>query len=100
MLSQVSNLMARRVPTEIDFLNGEISKMAVEYNIEAPINRALIEAVKLAEMQNDGCPQYSGESLMALTGAQDSGVLARAVLNSIGLVSLAMTAQCLIRARL
>jgi len=98
--SMAQDLMARRVPTEIDFLNGEISKMAVEYNIEAPINRALIEAVKLAEMQNDGCPQYSGESLMALTGAQDSGVLARAVLNSIGLVSLAMTAQCLIRARL
>lgn len=39
----------RGKPTEIDYINGEIVNLAKKHNLEAPINKKLVELVKQAE---------------------------------------------------
>ena len=39
----------RERPTEIDYINGEIVTLAEKNNLEAPINKKLVELVKIAE---------------------------------------------------
>jgi len=39
-------------PTEIDYINGEIVNIAKKHNLEAPINKKLVELVKEAEKTN------------------------------------------------
>lgn len=39
-------------PTEIDYINGEIVNLAKKHNLEAPINKKLVELVKEAEKAN------------------------------------------------
>ena len=36
-------------PTEIDYLNGEVVRLAASLGREAPVNEAIVELVKLAE---------------------------------------------------
>lgn len=38
-------------PSEIDFLNGEIVRLAAKHGIDVPINRTLTLLVKLIERQ-------------------------------------------------
>lgn len=39
----------RGKPTEIDYINGEFVKMASEHNLEAPLNKRLVEMVHIVE---------------------------------------------------
>mmetsp|Transcript_32555 Transcript_32555/g.45167 ORF Transcript_32555/g.45167 Transcript_32555/m.45167 type:complete len:374 (+) Transcript_32555:57-1178(+) len=47
--------------TEIDYLNGFISKMGVEHGVPTPINDALVSLVKKAEETKSGVPKLSME---------------------------------------
>ena len=44
--------IARRKPTEIDYLNGFIVKKAKHYGIETPANQAVYALVKMIEQYN------------------------------------------------
>jgi 2-dehydropantoate 2-reductase len=55
--------------TEIDFLNGEIVRLADDRGLAAPVNRRLIELVKQAERARAGSPRIPSEKLLALVAA-------------------------------
>jgi 2-dehydropantoate 2-reductase len=46
--SMYDDLAARR-PTEIDYLNGEVVRLAESLGREAPVNKAIVELIKIAE---------------------------------------------------
>ena len=50
--------------TEVDFLNGEIVRLADQHGIAAPINRRIAELVHEAERAGAGSPQMSAEALL------------------------------------
>jgi 2-dehydropantoate 2-reductase len=50
--------------TEVDFLNGEIVRLADEHGIAAPINRRIVELVHEAERAGAGSPRMSAETLL------------------------------------
>lgn len=52
--------------TEIDWLNGEVLRLAAEQGVSAPANRQLVALVKAAEQ--GGRRDYSAEELWALLG--------------------------------
>lgn len=55
--------LERHRATEVDFLNGEIVRLAEVHAIDAPVNRRIVELVHQAERAEAGCPQMSGEAL-------------------------------------
>jgi len=57
--------LTRRRPTEIDFLNGEIVRIADAHGLPAPINRRVVELVREAEAAGEGPPGLDGEALWA-----------------------------------
>ncbi len=50
-------------PTEVDYLNGEIVRLAERVSIEAPLNRRIVELVHQAETSRAGSPRLSPEAL-------------------------------------
>jgi len=57
-------------PTEVDYLNGEIVRLAESHGIDAPMNRRMVALVHDAEAKKDGPSCMSAESLRkALTFA-------------------------------
>lgn len=50
-------------PTEVDFLNGEIVRLATEAHVEAPLNRRVVELIRQAEAAGAGSPRLSPEDL-------------------------------------
>lgn len=52
--------------TEVDFLNGEIVRLAEELGIDAPVNRRIVELVHEVEANGTGSPNMSAEALAAL----------------------------------
>jgi 2-dehydropantoate 2-reductase len=50
--------------TEVDFLNGEIVRLADEQGAAAPINRRIVELVHEAERAGTGSPGMSAETLL------------------------------------
>jgi 2-dehydropantoate 2-reductase len=56
--------------TEIDFLNGEIVRLAEARGLAAPVNRRVIELVKEAERARAGSPRISSEELCRLVTAE------------------------------
>lgn len=50
--------------TEVDFLNGEIVRLAGEHGGAAPINRRIVELVHQAERAGAGSPNMSPERLL------------------------------------
>ncbi|MBS2013623.1 MAG: 2-dehydropantoate 2-reductase [Deltaproteobacteria bacterium] len=57
--------LARRRPTEIDFLNGEIVRLAASVGRRAPVNERIVELVHEAEKKMMGSPKIGGEALYA-----------------------------------
>jgi 2-dehydropantoate 2-reductase len=55
--------LARGRPTEVDYLNGEIARLAEEHGVEAPLNRSIVALVHEAETKRSGSPGMSAESL-------------------------------------
>jgi len=67
--SMWEDLTLRR-PTEVDYLNGEIVRLAEAHGIDAPLNRRMVKLVHDAEAKGSGPPGMSAESLReALVGA-------------------------------
>jgi 2-dehydropantoate 2-reductase len=54
-------------PTEIDYLQGEIVRLAEEHGVDAPLNRRVLQRVKEAEKAGKGSPALPPE---AFVGAQ------------------------------
>ncbi len=55
--------LTRRRPTEVDYLNGEIVRLAERAGVDAPINRRVVELVHAAEKAGAGPPGLSAEAL-------------------------------------
>lgn len=49
--------------TEIDYLNGEIVKLAKQKHIHVPVNEHLIQLVKAAELKANGAPELAAHQL-------------------------------------
>lgn len=60
--SSMADDFAKGRQTEIDFLNGEVVKLAYKVKTAAPVNEAIVALVK--EAQNGGRKQWSGEDLL------------------------------------
>lgn len=66
--SMLDDLERRRV-TEVDYLNGEVLRLAEAKGVAAPVNRALIALVKEAERAGKGSPRIgAAELLRRVTG--------------------------------
>jgi 2-dehydropantoate 2-reductase len=53
--------LARGRPTEVDYLNGEIVRLAEQHGIDAPLNRRIVELVHAAE--GKGSPKLDAAAL-------------------------------------
>jgi 2-dehydropantoate 2-reductase len=58
--SMWEDLRARR-PTEIDYIQGEIVRLAGKHGVEAPLNRRVMQLVKKAEIAGQGSPALPPE---------------------------------------
>ncbi len=56
------DLVRRRV-TEVDYLNGEIVRLAGQHGRDAPLNRRIVALVHDAETQGRGPPQLGAQAL-------------------------------------
>lgn len=50
-------------PTEVDYLNGEIVRLAEQAGIDAPINRRIVELIRAAERAQAGSPRLTADAL-------------------------------------
>ena len=57
--------LERPRPTEVDFLNGEIVRLADSLGKDAPYNRRITELVHEAERASQGSPRMTAEALIA-----------------------------------
>jgi 2-dehydropantoate 2-reductase len=55
--------LVRGRPTEVDYLNGEIVRLAEAYGVDAPLNRKIVQLVHRAEAANCGSPAMSADAL-------------------------------------
>lgn len=55
--------LARRRPTEIDYLNGEIVRLAQSVGRRAPVNERIVELIREAEAKNEGSPKLGADAL-------------------------------------
>lgn len=55
--------LTRGRPTEVDYLNGEIVRLAQQSNVPAPINRRIVDLVHAAEKKGPGSPGLDPQSL-------------------------------------
>lgn len=60
--SMWEDLMARR-PTEIDYIQGEIVRLAERHGIEAPLVRRVTQLIKQAEKAENGSPGLTPEAI-------------------------------------
>ncbi|MEM7436930.1 MAG: 2-dehydropantoate 2-reductase [Myxococcota bacterium] len=64
--------LARGRMTEIDYLNGEIVRLANEHGIDAPLNRRIVALIREAESLGSGSPDLSPQALVAALRASTS----------------------------
>jgi len=57
--------LTRGRPTEVDFLNGEIVRLAEKLGAEAPFNRRVVELIHRAEAEGTGSPKLDADALWA-----------------------------------
>ena len=62
--------LSRGKPTEIDYINGEIVKLAQQHNIKAPINQKLVDLIKKAE-QTHSTKSFQPAALKQCLGVTD-----------------------------
>ena len=55
--------VSRRRLTEVDFLNGEIVRLAASCGADAPLNRRVVELVHEVEKRGQGSPRLGAEEL-------------------------------------
>jgi 2-dehydropantoate 2-reductase len=73
--SSMSDDLAARRPTEVDWINGEVVRLAQRLGEPAPVNERLGELVRQAE-RSETRPSWSGEALLAELRAVADGTLA------------------------
>jgi len=61
--SMYEDLMLNR-NTEIDYLNGEIVRLAKQFNIPSPVNTAIVNLVKQTELTGKGSPKILSKTLL------------------------------------
>jgi 2-dehydropantoate 2-reductase len=57
--------LTRGRPTEVDYLNGEIVRVAAACGARAPLNARMVEIVHDAEKRGAGSPKLSADELWA-----------------------------------
>ncbi len=57
--------LTRRRPTEVDWLNGEIVRVAKSAGVKAPLNERIVELIREAEKAGAGSPKMPPEELYA-----------------------------------
>lgn len=63
--------LTRGRPTEVDYLNGEIVRLAQSSGVEAPLNSRIVSLIKQAEKKGPGSPGHDPQTLWSLlSGAQ------------------------------
>lgn len=62
--SMADDLRLRRL-TEVDYLNGEVVRLAQEQGLTAPVNQRIIDLIHQAEARAEGSPGLSGPELLA-----------------------------------
>lgn len=62
--------ITRNRPTEVDYLNGEIVRLAAECGASAPLNTRILELVHAAEAAQQGSPGLSAESFWSALHAE------------------------------
>ncbi|MBV8271154.1 MAG: 2-dehydropantoate 2-reductase, partial [Cupriavidus sp.] len=70
--SSMSDDLAAGRTTEIDWINGEVVKLAQRVGQTAPVNERLCELVRQAE-RSDARPSWSGDALLADLSAATRG---------------------------
>jgi len=50
--------------TEVDFINGEVVKLAETVGVATPVNRAIIKLIKQAEKNGKGSPKLSASEML------------------------------------
>jgi 2-dehydropantoate 2-reductase len=66
--------LQRHRTTEVDFLNGEIVRLAERCGVAAPLNRRIVELVHEAERADRGSPGMTADELIAaMRGAAGGG---------------------------
>jgi 2-dehydropantoate 2-reductase len=55
--------LEKRRPTEVDYLNGEIVRLAATCGAQAPINRRAVELIHEVEARGQGSPQLAADAL-------------------------------------
>ncbi len=50
--------------TEIDFINGELLRLADQFQVPVPTIRHIYDLIKSVEVKRAGCPSLSGQDLM------------------------------------
>ena len=68
--SMLDDLERKRV-TEVDYLNGEIVRLADAHGVSAPANRAVVLLVKAAEVKREGSPRMSSSALLDAVSPRD-----------------------------
>lgn len=63
--SSMADDLQRGRTTEIDFINGEVVRLAESLGLDAPVNRAVVEQIKRAEDEAQGSPALSAQALQA-----------------------------------
>lgn len=63
--SSMADDLQRGRTTEIDFINGEVVRLAESLGRDAPVNRAVVAEIKRAEQAGSGSPALSASELQA-----------------------------------
>ena len=74
--SSMSDDLAAGRATEVDWINGEVVKLAHRLGLNAPVNARLCQLVHEAE-QSEARPSWTGDALLAELRAASRGAMAR-----------------------
>lgn len=72
MTSLAQDLISGK-PTEIDYINGEILRLATTLNTTAPINEGIVSLMHEAEKQGAGSPGLEARQLLRALGLSEKG---------------------------
>ena len=60
--SMWEDLMSNR-PVEVDYITGEVINLGKKVGVKTPMNQRLLELVKQAQINGEGCPNLAARSI-------------------------------------